>query len=179
VKIPKSAPITSQSEVLPDVLRPGLTIVFCGTAPGAVSAARGFYYAHPYNKFWPTLHEVGLTPRRLAPEEYSLLPTWRIGLTDLAKRVFGMDKQLPPGALGAEAAADLRARIEACQPRILAFTSLTAGRKFLRRPAGFGEQPEAIGRSRIWLLPSPSPAAQWNWDIGWWRKLAERASELP
>jgi double-stranded uracil-DNA glycosylase len=38
-------------QVLPDVIRPGLKIVFCGTAPGNVSAARGACYAHPRNRF--------------------------------------------------------------------------------------------------------------------------------
>jgi len=55
--------------VLPDVLAPGLAIVFCGTAVGTVSARRRAYYAGPGNAFWPTLHRVGLTPRQLLPEE--------------------------------------------------------------------------------------------------------------
>ncbi len=53
------------AHVLPDVLEPGLRIVFCGTAAGHVSARRGAYYAHPQNRFWPALHAIGLTPRRL------------------------------------------------------------------------------------------------------------------
>src|SRR5580704_10816331 len=62
--------------VLPDVLRPALKIVFCGTAAGTVSARRGHYYAHPQNKFWPTLHAIGLTPRRLDPSEFPLVGEW-------------------------------------------------------------------------------------------------------
>ena len=64
-----------------------------------------------------------------------------------------------------------------CAPAILAFTSLTAGRRYLRRDAGFGEQRETIGATRLWLLPSPSPAANWNWaaNAAWWRALAEAA----
>ena len=83
-----------------------------------------------------------------------------------------MDKELPAGALGREPCADMARKIAQAQPHILAFTSLTAGRRYLRRDAGFGEQPERIGRARIWLLPSPSPAAGWNWDEAWWRRLA-------
>jgi TDG/mug DNA glycosylase family protein len=59
-----------QMAILPDLLAPGLNIVFCGTAVSAVSAARGAYYAGPGNAFWPTLYAVGLTPRRFEPEEY-------------------------------------------------------------------------------------------------------------
>ena len=56
--------------VLPVILAPNLDIVFCGTAVSNISAQRGAYYAGPGNMFWPTLHEVGLTPRRLQPEEF-------------------------------------------------------------------------------------------------------------
>jgi double-stranded uracil-DNA glycosylase len=145
--------------VLPDLLKPGLRIVFCGTAAGNVSAARGAYYAHPQNRFWSALHAFGLTPRRLRPEDYPELPRWGLGLTDIAKHVSGMDRELPAGALW------------------LAFTSLTAGRRYLGRSAGFGEQLERIGRTRLWVLPSPSPTAGWNWDSNahWWRMLADAA----
>jgi double-stranded uracil-DNA glycosylase len=81
--------------VLDDMLAPGLRIVFCGTAPGRLSAEQQAYYAHPQNKFWRILHETGLTPRRLRPDEYRELLTLGIGLTDIAKHAFGMDNQLP------------------------------------------------------------------------------------
>jgi TDG/mug DNA glycosylase family protein len=167
--------------VLPDLLRPGLRIVFCGTAAGTVSAARGAYYAHPQNRFWSALHAIGLTPRQLRPEEYRELPQWGLGLTDIAKTASGMDRELPVGALGANACAALEAKITADEPDWLAFTSLTAGRRYLRRAAGFGEQRERIGRTRLWLLPSPSPTAGWNWDSNkhWWRALAEEARRDP
>ncbi len=163
--------------VLPDVLAPGLRVVFCGTAAGAESARRGAYYAHPQNRFWRALHEAGLTPRRLAPAEYPLMPTFGLGLTDIAKHVSGMDRELPAGALGRDPCAALRAKIEANAPRILAFTSLTAGRRFLgRAQASFGPQRERIGKTAIWVLPSPSPAATWNWDFAPWRALGDAAN---
>jgi double-stranded uracil-DNA glycosylase len=170
----------AESPILPDLLQPGLRLVFCGTAAGTFSAMRGHYYAHPQNKFWRTLHETGLTPRLLAPSEYGLLLEWRIGLTDLAKHAFGMDRDLPSGSMGPDAAAALRQRIAKAQPAILAFTSLTAGRRYLKRDAGFGEQPETIGATRIWLLPSPSPTAGWNWDANKvaWLALAEQVGSL-
>lgn len=162
--------------VLPDLLAPDLRLVFCGTAAGAVSARRGHYYAHPQNKFWRTLHKVGLTPRLLDPSEFPLLAGLGIGLTDIAKHVSGMDNQLPRGSLGHEAAAALRARIEAHRPGVLAFTSLTGGRRVMGAKAGFGKQPEKLGETEVWILPSPSPAAHWNWDERVWRKLAKRVS---
>ena len=163
--------------VLPDLIKPGLKIVFCGTAAGTVSAARGAYYAHPQNRFWTALHAFGLTPRKLNPDEYDELPQWGLGLTDIAKHVSGMDRELPAGALGPDACAALKAKIAAAEPEWLAFTSLTAGRRYLGRTAGFGEQGERIGRTRLWLLPSPSPTAGWNWESNahWWRRLADEA----
>jgi TDG/mug DNA glycosylase family protein len=167
---------TTPNALLPDILGSGLRVVFCGTAAGTVSAERGCYYAHPQNKFWRALHGVELTPRRLAPEEFAMLPSLGLGLTDIAKSVSGMDHGLPAGALGRLACDAMAAKIATAEPRILAFTSLTAGRRFLGRAAGFGEQPERIGETRLWLLPSPSPAAGWNWDESWWRALAEAAN---
>ncbi len=171
------AAASALSHVLPDVLEPGLRIVFCGTAAGTVSARRGAYYAHPQNRFWPTLHAVGLTPRLMRPEDYPELPQWGLGLTDLAKHVSGMDRELPAGALGRDACAALEAKIAAAEPDWLAFTSLAAGRRYLGPAAGFGEQGERIGRTRLWLLPSPSPTAAWNWAMNkhWWQALADAA----
>jgi TDG/mug DNA glycosylase family protein len=161
--------------VLPDLLAPGLAVVFCGTAPGTVSAARKQYYAHPQNKFWRVLYEVGLTPRQLQPSEYAELLTFGIGLTDIAKHSSGMDNQLPRGSLGADAIAALRSRIETFPPSNLAFTSLTGGRKLLGGAAEFGLQSSTIEATAIWILPSPSPAAHWNWKKHFhvWQTLAE------
>jgi TDG/mug DNA glycosylase family protein len=151
--------------------------VFCGTAAGRESARRRCYYAHPQNRFWRALHGVGLTDRLLDCSEFAILPQFGIGLTDIAKTASGMDKALPVDALGRAACVAMEAKIRACAPAILAFTSLTAGRRYLRRDADFGEQRETIGATKVWLLPSPSPAANWNWaaNAAWWRALAEAA----
>ena len=77
--------------VLPDVLKPGLRVVFCGTAVGSKSARAGAYYAGRGNQFWSVLYRVGLTPRQLEPQEFRLLLQYGIGLTDLAKRRSGSD----------------------------------------------------------------------------------------
>ena len=96
--------MTRSKHILPDRLKPGLKLVFCGTAAGRVSALQQAYYAHGQNKFWTTLYAVGLTPRLFAPGEYEMLWEHGIGLTDIAKHVYGMDHQLPRDALGGAAA---------------------------------------------------------------------------
>jgi len=161
---------TADKPILPDLLRPGLALVFCGTAAGERSAREGAYYAHPGNLFWRALHEAGLTARRMAPSEFPQLLDLGIGLTDLAKRHSGNDAELPRDAFDVPA---LLAKIQAYQPRLLAFTSKTAARAGLGRPiTAYGLQPECIGRTQVFALPSPSGQARGHWDIGPWRELA-------
>lgn len=70
--------------ILPDVLASDLVVVFCGTAAGNRSAQMGAYYAGIGNRLWPTLHQIGLTPRLLQPTEFWQALDYGIGLTDLA-----------------------------------------------------------------------------------------------
>jgi TDG/mug DNA glycosylase family protein len=163
----------AKEPVLPDLLQPGLKLVFCGTAAGTVSAQRGQYYAHPQNKFWRALHRAGITRRQFAPEEYPALLDLGIGLTDIAKHTFGMDSELPPQSLGRNAVDALHARIAKANPRILAFTSLTGGRRAMGPAATFGRQEKTLGTTKVWILPSPSPAAHWNWNEEVWRDLGK------
>ena len=169
----------TNKHILPDRLRPGLKLVFCGTAAGRQSALLGAYYAHGQNKFWATLHRVGLTPHLFAPQDYEKLWELGIGLTDIAKHVYGMDHQLPKDALGAEAVAALKLRILKAKPRILAFTSLNGGRKVMGARAVAGEQEERLDDTRVFILPSPSPLAANHWDIKPWRDLAKAVHALP
>lgn len=156
--------------ILPDVLAPDLRVVFCGTAAGTRSAREGAYYAHPGNYFWRTLFEIGLTPRKLSPQEFPRVPEFGIGLTDLAKRHFGADHELPRDAFDA---ASLRRKLARCRPRIVAFTSKNAAAGCVGRALDYGEQGERLAHSRVFVLPSPSGQARKFWDIGPWRDLAK------
>lgn len=167
------------AQILPDRLKQGLILVFCGTAAGRQSALQKAYYAHKQNQFWRTLHAVGLTPTLFAPKDYRELWALGIGLTDIAKYAYGMDHQLPEGSLGHEAAEALRARILKIAPRYLAFTSLTAGRAIMGKKARPGPQENQIGTTKVWILPSPSPLAANHWDIAPWRALARKVKEAP
>lgn len=168
------------ADVLPDVLAPGLRIVFCGSAAGTVSAQRGAYYAHPQNRFWRTLFEIGLTPRQLAPEKFRTLPRYRLGLTDLAKHVSGSDASLPRDADDPEG---LRARIQAIAPRVLAFNGKRPAGVFFRalfgvRTLDYGPQVQTIGTTAIFVLPSTAPTARAFWTIAPWRALARQVENL-
>ncbi|WP_235907730.1 mismatch-specific DNA-glycosylase [Siccirubricoccus phaeus] len=158
--------------VLPDVLAPGLRVVFVGSAAGAVSAARGAYYAGPGNRFWPMLWETGLTPRLLAPGEFAELPRWGIGLTDLAKYESGADSALSRTAYDA---AGLAARLRAAAPLVVAFNGRAPWRHFMESEAGRGFV-MASGHAGCTMvaLPSTSGAARRWWDPAPWHALAAR-----
>ena len=156
-------------DILRDLLAPGLRLVVCGSAAGTRSAQLRQYYAGPGNKFWPTLHEVGLTPRRLAPAEYPLLLELGIGLTDVIKDQSGPDAQLDFRRADPDA---LRAKILRHAPRCLAFSSKTAAQTVLGRKVAYGVQPETLGETRIFVATSPSGRAGSYWDVGVWHALA-------
>jgi len=158
--------------LVPDVLAKGLDIVFCGSALGDVSWKRRAYYANAGNRFWQTLSETGLTPRQCAPQEYPLVTDWGVGLTDLVKNDHGQDAHIFDGHIDlALARAALRRKVLQWQPRVLAFTSRTVARQFLGRSAACGQQPETIGRTVIWVLPSTSGLARRFFDMTPWQEL--------
>ncbi|MBI5669439.1 MAG: mismatch-specific DNA-glycosylase [Chloroflexi bacterium] len=159
--------------ILPDVLETGLRVVFCGTAAGPRSAQKIAYYAGPGNLFWETLYRVGLTPYRLQPEQYREVTRYGIGLTNIAQYVIGLDKDLSKADFDPEA---LRQKMLIYQPRVLAFNGKKAAAVLLGRgtqTVPYGLQPETIGETRLWVLPSTSGAARGFWDESWWRALAE------
>ena len=157
--------------VLPDVLVPNLDIVFCGTAAGKQSAQSQAYYAHPGNKFWRTLFEIGLTSIQLAPEQYKEITKFSLGLTDLIKHSFGADTDLSYSDGYRE---QLRAKLRKYQPSIVAFTSKTAAEKFLGHKVEYGRLAQSGEVSTIFVLTSPSGLARRYWQDGiYWRQLAE------
>jgi TDG/mug DNA glycosylase family protein len=161
--------------ILPDVLAPALDLVICGTAPSRRSAAEAAYYAHPGNLFWRTLHATGLTPELLRPAQYREVLRYGIGLTDLAKHEFGSDAELSREAFDP---ASLRGKLERFRPAAIAFDSKTAGRGFLGRGiAHYGLQPERIGETQIFVVPSPSGRARSYWDDAPWREVAAFVAE--
>ena len=119
--------------VLPDLLAPGLRLVLCGSAVSAVSAKVRAPYAGPGNKFWPVLHEAGITPRRFQPSEWQRLLKLGIGLTDINKQESGADSALSAAADDPDA---LARKIEAYRPKWLAFTAKRPAQVFFRNTFG-------------------------------------------
>ena len=158
---------------LPDLLQLGLKLVFCGTAAGNVSAARGAYYAGPGNRFWKILFAVGLTPRLLEPKEFTRLSEFGIGLTDVAKTVSGQDVDIPVHAFDRERFA---ASIRATRPGHLAFNGKKAAALFLGLPTGkipYGSALALPDFPPVTVLPSTSGAASGFWNPAPWHALAQ------
>ena len=148
-------------------------MVFCGTAAGFVAARVGAPYAGPGNRFYPVLHDVGLTPRELQPTEFRELPSFGLGLTDVAKYAVGGDSLLTAADFDGAA---VIGKVERFRPRVLAFVGKRAAREVLGEPCGYGKQDVTIGPTDVWTLPSTSGAARRFWEVAPWRDLARTAA---
>ena len=163
------------SHLLPDVLAPGLDLVFCGTAPSPVSFKARAYYANPGNAFWPTLHAVGMTQERLAPERFPELLSHGLGLTDLNKTEFGSDHELSAEAMDA---ASLHAKLRRFRPAAIAFTSKNAASLALAMKApDYGLQPDLLEGAAVFVLASPSGRARSFWTLAPWQQAAAFVAE--
>ena len=149
---------------VPDVLGPDLDVVFCGINPGFVSAAAAAHFANPRNDFWRLLHAAGFTPRLLRPDEQFESLDYGIGLTNAAPRTTRGSGDLRRGDFAGAAARLERLALEFA-PVVIAFVGKEAYR------GAFGERPEhglqerRLGETRLFVLPSTSPAnAAVPWD---------------
>ncbi|RBY90366.1 G/U mismatch-specific DNA glycosylase [Blastococcus sp. TBT05-19] len=141
---------------LPDIIGPGLDVLFCGINPSLMSAERGHHFARPGNRFWPALHLAGLTPRRLRPEEDRELLEHGLGVTNLVDRPTRAAAELSAEEL-AEGAVALERLVAEHRPRVLAVLGITAWRQAFGRPrAVAGLQEERLGGAVTWVVPNPS-----------------------
>jgi TDG/mug DNA glycosylase family protein len=149
----------AKNATIPDVLpAPGdlFHVLFTGINPGLYSAATGWHFARPGNRFWPALHASGFTPRQLSPSEQAVLARYGLGITNIAPRATAQAAELTPAELRA-GAARLLSLVDARRPRVVAIAGVTAYRTAFARPkALLGPQPEPLGTAQLWILPNPS-----------------------
>lgn len=163
--------------ILPDYLAPGLDVIIVGTAAGEQSAGLGHYYAGQGNDFWHLLHESGLTPRLLTPDDDWTLLGLGIGLTDLVKNVAqshdrGLKFDVP----------SLTANVDRYQPRWVALHGVTAAEEYAKgtghRPPGLGRAPFLASGRPVFVLPSASGSNHRRdyhgrpTRIAWWAEFA-------
>ena len=176
---PKSWSSPKQPEsAVPDVLAPGLRVIFCGINPGRVSAAARAHFANPRNDFWRLLHAAGFTRQLLTPADQFALLKEGIGLTNAASRTTAGSGDLRKADFTG-AAERLEAVATTLRPHWIAFVGKEAYRGAFGERPQLGEQERRLGGTRLFVLPSTSPAnaaVPWDERLRWFRSLADRAS---
>lgn len=180
----------NEMRTLPDLLKPGLRLVFVGLNPSEYSAREGHYFANPRNRFWSAFNRSSLLPaalgRECAPADDSALLEHGIGFTDVVKR------PTPQGS--ALRAADYRRwapllleKLLRCQPALVCFHGQMAYRAYLqygeneKAAPELGLQRRPIGTSQVFVVPNPSPAnARYSLDVlaGWYDEVAADLQRL-
>ena len=173
-----SSPSPKQPEsAIPDVLAPGLRVLFCGINPGRVSAAAQAHFANPRNDFWRLLHAAGFTPRLLEPAEQFELLTYGIGVTNAAARTTPGSGDLRKADFAG--AAERLERIAAeLKPAWIGFVGKEAYRGAFGERPELGVQERRLANTRLFVLPSTSPAnaaVPWEERLRWFEELS-RAS---
>ena len=160
---------------VPDVLAPGLRVVFCGINPGHWSARAGAHFANPRNDFWRLLHDAGFTPRLLEPAEQEQLLGLGLGVTNAALRTTRGSGDLRRADF--EGAAERLARVaEELRPRWIAFVGKEAYRGTFGERAELGAQERRLTDTRLFVLPSTSPAnaaVLYSERLRWFRELRD------
>jgi double-stranded uracil-DNA glycosylase len=146
----------ARNSTIPDIVAPELRVLFCGINPSLYSAAVGYHFARPGNRFWPALHLSGFTERQFRPDEQQELLGLGLGITNVVARATARADELSAAELagGGEA---LRAKAARLRPRWLAVVGVTAYRVAFGHPeARVGAQERDLGGTRLWVLPKPS-----------------------
>jgi double-stranded uracil-DNA glycosylase len=172
---PTSADLAAARDLtIPDVAAPGLRVLFSGINPGLYSAATGYHFARPGNRFWPALYRSGFTPRQFRPDEQEELLALGLGITNIVARATARADELTAGELH-EGGRVLRAKAERLSPGWLAVVGLTAYRKAFGDPgAVVGPQQQTLAGTGLWVLPNPS-GLNAHWAAP---QLAEAFAEL-
>src|SRR5579884_3685843 len=149
--------VAAAGRPIPDLVGPGLRVLFCGINPGLWSAATGLHFAGPGNRFWKVLHGAGFTDRVLDPADQGVLPSLGLGITNLVSRSSAAASELTAAELR-KGAALLEAKVARLRPGWLAFVGMQAYRTAFRHPrAGVGRQEGVVGAGTgIWVLPNTS-----------------------
>jgi TDG/mug DNA glycosylase family protein len=159
---------------VPDVLAPGLHVVFCGINPGFRSAAACAHFANPRNDFWRLLADSGLTPRLLAPEEQWELLALGYGLTNAAERTTRGSGELRRADF-VGAAERLEGVAQQLEPKAIAFVGKAAYEGAFRERPELGWQGRRLSETRLFVLPSTSPAnaaVSYAERLRWFEELA-------
>lgn len=147
---------------VPDLVGPGLVLLFVGINPGLWTAATQTHFAYPGNRFYPALQRAGIIERRIDPSagmtdaDRAHVLERGIGISNLVPRATARADELTRAELEAGGAA-LVETIRRHRPRVVAVAGITAYRQAFGRPrAVLGRQPEDLAGAQLWVVPNPS-----------------------
>jgi TDG/mug DNA glycosylase family protein len=182
---PPSSPITpvrptpaevaaARGRTIPDLVAPGLRVLFAGINPSLYSAATGYHFARPGNRFWPALYQSGFTSRLFRPHEQPELLGLGLGITNVVARATARADELAAAELraGGQQLADLAASLGVSWLAILGVTAYRAA--FATPRAVVGPQADRLGGAQVWILPNPS-GLNASWPMP---RLAQAFGEL-
>jgi TDG/mug DNA glycosylase family protein len=173
-------PEASGASAVPDLLAPGLRLVLVGINPGRASAAAAAHFANPRNDFWRLLEASGLTPELLGPERQREVLRFGIGITNAALRTTPGSGDLRAADFAGSAARLERIAREVA-PAVMAFVGKEAYRGSFGERPDLGLQDRTLGTTRLFVLPSTSPAnaaVPWADRLRWFRELAATVARL-
>lgn len=147
---------------LPDLVGPGLRLLFVGINPGLWTAAVQTHFAHPANRFYPALSRAGIIGAPVSPSD-GMSDADRagflargLGITNLVQRASARADELSLEELRA-GGQRLVSFVEEHHPAVVAILGITAYRSaFGVRAARAGRQPEPLGGAVLWVVPNPS-----------------------
>ena len=146
----------ARGKSIPDLIAPGLDVLFVGINPSLWSGAVGLHFARPGNRLWRALHEAGFTDRLLSPHEGRELLKRRIGVTNLVNRATASADELDLADYQ-RGGRRIAAKVSRYRPKVVAFVGMGAYRMAFGRPrARGGRQEERLAGAVVWVLPNPS-----------------------
>jgi double-stranded uracil-DNA glycosylase len=147
---------------VPDLVGPGLKLLFVGINPGLWTAATQTHFAYPGNRFYPALLAAGIIEREIDrgrgmdPDDRAHLIERGVGITNVAHRATARASELTADELR-EGGQVLRTFVRRHRPRVVAVAGITAFRTAFREPrAVMGEHLDGFEGARLWLVPNPS-----------------------
>jgi TDG/mug DNA glycosylase family protein len=148
--------LAAAGKTVPDVIAPGLRVLFCGINPGLYTAAVGHHFARPGNRFWPALFAAGFTDRLISPFDERELLKKGYGVTNVVMRATATADQLRSEELRS-GGKRLAAKVKRYKPAFLAVLGVGAYRMaWDQRKAVIGCQEQTIRETVVWVLPNPS-----------------------
>lgn len=153
-----------QGATVPDLIGPGLRLLFVGINPGLWTAATQTHFAHPVNRFYPALLAAGIITRRIDPaagmsdEDRAHLIERGIGISNVVHRASARADELSRTEL-VEGGRRLQELVRRERPRVVAVAGITAYRSAFGQPrsaAGLQPPDAAWGDAEVWVVPNPS-----------------------